>query len=347
MTIKDILEYVMTTPWNSNPNVLKPMLASLQEGDNVDISFVDAAADKILVGYKGVDKNGNKVEGTCSFNAELPSAALNDNIVFGSEPGQYYLVKINGEWKLRQRGNACTVNNVQYDTIAEAFNDVESGATITLAKDSESAGLGLWENNEKEIVLDLNGHTLTVTGPAVGSSKTQTQAAHFEKGSKVTIKNGTIAATSTQLSNVKMGIQNYADLTLENVILDFSQNPGVQYVVSNNFGSLTVKGNTQIIAAEGQCAFDLWFGLNSQGLYDDGVNVTFDDDFTGRVVGRVEYGAQNATRVPEWKDRTKLTIKAGTFDGPIVKSSNNFNLEDANIEITGGTFTSDTWDQFK
>ena len=347
MTIQDIMNYVLETPHNINPTILKQKLVELMGSDNPDLSIITATAEQILRDFVGVDKEGVRVDGACDFNTEVPAKALED-IDYGTQPGQYFLSRVDGEWVLRQVGDQCVVDGVSYNTIADAFDGVESGANIVLENDGETAGLGLWEQAEKDITLDLNGHELMVVGPAVGSPSSKTQAAHFEKGSKVVIKNGVINAASVDVSNVKMVIQNYSDLTLEDVVLDFHDNTAVGYVVSNNFGSLTVKGNTQIIAAPGKCAFDLWFGLNPQGEYDDGLNVTFDESFTGRIVGNVEYGAQNASRVPEWKDRTKLVIKgSGTFEGPIVKSSNNFNLEDANIEVYGGTFTSDTWDQFK
>lgn len=347
MTIKDVMDYIYETPHNTNPTILYQKMVELMGSDNPDLSVITAGADKILEGYVSVDQEGHPVNGECAYNAEVPAEATPE-LDYGVAPGQYCLNFVDGAWILRKVGDSCVVDGKSYETIGDAFDDVESGAEIKLEHDAESQGLGLWENASKEISLDLNGHTLDVIGPAVGSQGTQTQAAHFEKGSKVVIKNGKICATDAALHNIKMGIQNYSDLVLEDVIVDFSDAPNVGYAVSNNFGSLTVKGNTQILAAAGKCAFDLWFGLNPQGAYDDGLNVTFDDSFTGRVVGNVEYGAQNASRVPEWKDRTKLVIKGnGTFEGPIVKSSNNFNLEDANIEVYGGTFSSESWNQFR
>ena len=241
----------------------------------------------------------------------------------------------------------CKINDVEYATLVEAVEAAVDGDVITLLRDSEGAGIGLWEANPKSITIDFAGYKYHVIGPAVGSTGTQSQAFHLEKGSRVTLKNGTVDAAPKSESKVAMLIQNYCDLTLDNMVCDCSNNSDITYVCSNNFGSLTVKGNTQIIAANNRVAFDLWFGLNKQGLYDDGLTVTFGSDFTGTVGGKVEYGAQNATRVPEWISRTKLDIYNGTFTGAIVASSNNFTLSDANINVYGGTFESDTWDVFK
>ena len=138
-------------------------------------------------------------------------------------------------------------------------------------------------------------------------------------------------------------IQNYCDLTLENVTLDTSANSNISYVISNNFGSLTAKGNTVIKAADGKVAFDLWYGMNSNGLYDDGVSVTFGTDFTGSVTGKIEYGAHSRVTSNDWKDKAKLTIANGNFDTTFVDSNTSDGVapEDFNISISGGTFNTD------
>ena len=136
-------------------------------------------------------------------------------------------------------------------------------------------------------------------------------------------------------------IQNYCDLTLENVTLDTSANSNISYVISNNFGSLTAKGNTVIKAADGKVAFDLWYGMNSEGLYDDGVSVTFGTDFTGSVTGKIEYGAHSRVTSKDWMNKAKLTIANGNFDTTFVDSNPREGIKstDFNISISGGTFS--------
>ena len=246
-----------------------------------------------------------------------------------------------------ETSSACKIGDIEYETLVEAVEAAVDGDTITVLRDCEGAGIGLWEATPKDITIDFNGYKYHIIGPAVGSKGTETQAFHLEKGSKVTLKNGAISAAPKATSKITMLIQNYCDLTLDNMTCDCSENADITYVCSNNFGSLTVKGNTKIASASNRCAFDLWFGLNKQGLYDDGLTVTFGSDFTGTVDGKVEYGAQNVTRVPEWIERTKLEIYGGTFTGVVVASSSNFDFVAANINVYGGTFTSDTWNQFK
>ena len=239
------------------------------------------------------------------------------------------------------------VGNVEYATLAEAVEAVPTDSTeteIVLLKDYIGSGIKVVAG--KNIVFNLNGKTYTVDKPTVGSSDTETNGFQLLKDSKVTFKNGTLdsATGADSLPNGGILIQNYCDLTLENVTLDTSANSNISYVISNNFGSLTAKGNTVIKAADGKVAFDLWYGMNSNGLYDDGVSVTFGTDFTGSVTGKIEYGAHS--RVPSnsnWKDKARLTIANGNFDTTFVDSNNNDGVapEDFNITIIGGTFSSD------
>ena len=239
------------------------------------------------------------------------------------------------------------IGDAKYDTLAEAVEAVPMDNTeteIVLLKDYIGSGIKVVAG--KNIVFNLNGKTYTVDKPTVGSSGTETNGFQLLKDSKVTFKNGTLdsATGADSLPNGGILIQNYCDLTLENVTLDTSANSNISYVISNNFGSLTAKGNTVIKAADGKVAFDLWYGMNSNGRYDDGVSVTFGTDFTGSVTGKIEYGAHS--RVPSnsnWKDKARLTIANGNFGTTFVDSNNNDGVapEDFNITIIGGTFSSD------
>lgn len=225
--------------------------------------------------------------------------------------------------------NVAKIDDKEYATLAEAVANATAGDTITLLDSVSGSGVKVAENSD--FIVDLNGNTYTVTNPTVGSAGTETNGFQLLKGSKVTFRNGTIKAGTS-----KILIQNYCNLTLEDVTLDCSEGAENLYVLSNNFGCVTMKGNTNIIAREGQQAFDLWYGLSSQGLYDDGVSVTFDDTFTGSVSGVIEYGCQRA--LEGWQSKTILNINgSGTFTGPIVASSTNA-LDGAGINIKSGTF---------
>ena len=225
------------------------------------------------------------------------------------------------------------------DAIANAPTD-GTPVTIQLTADMPQAS-GFKVNAGQNITLDLNGYTYDATIPTVGSTGTETNGCQLLKGSTVTIKNGTFECNG-QNANGNIAIQNYCDLTLEDVIVDCSgvAVPQYSYALSNNCGHVTIKGNTQLINPDG-VAFDLWYGMFP--TYDVGVYVTFDESFTGRVEGNIEYGATTAamTRNPDWHDSCVLVIRGnGTFVGQIV--AGNTPLDDTeNISIYGGTFTPD------
>jgi hypothetical protein len=236
-----------------------------------------------------------------------------------------------------------------YDTLQAAFDNVPSDGTFTniyLSGEGDvvyDGGGAFYErgkgshpaNNNYNVAFDLRGKTYIISGAPVGSTGYETQAFHVEKGGKFVLKNGTVKAATD--SGVWFIFQNYADTTFENVTLDARDNPEVTYVASNNFGSLNVRGDSNILAADGNVAFDLWYGMSS--VYNDGITVNFGDDFAGSVKGKVEYG--HASRIDEdsdWRSRAELNIENGDFDIEFRDGSVNA-LNGANINISGGTFS--------
>lgn len=63
MTIEDIIAYIVKTPENTNPNVLRGMLAAFQASSTPDLSFVTAEAGDIREGKFGASAAGEKVTG--------------------------------------------------------------------------------------------------------------------------------------------------------------------------------------------------------------------------------------------------------------------------------------------
>ena len=233
------------------------------------------------------------------------------------------------------------VDSKYFTTFPAAVAAAQSNQTIKLLKSVKDSGVQFPGGNAaRTLTIDLNGNTYTVMDPAVGSTGTETNAFQLLKGNTVTFKNGTVKVGG----NALILFQNYCNLTLEDVTVDCRDSKVCQYALSNNFGSLTLKGNTNVYAKSGYVAFDLWYGLSS--TYYEGVNVTFDNDFTGTVSGKIEYGATTAGSSQDgWENKTKLAINSpnGHFDITFVDSNPNDNLalKDANIVITGGYFTSD------
>lgn len=222
----------------------------------------------------------------------------------------------------------------KYATVQEAINAApvnagDSVSTITLLEDvTEGAAFGFSDSmagSGRNICIDLNDKTYTFKNPAMGSLGYETQAMHLAHGNKLTLKNGTITVAEDNTPILRM-IQNYCDLTLENVIVDCS-NVSDSYNNSICRGSLTVKGKTDLIASSDAIIFDV------DGAYCDShncdVSVVFDETYTGTTSGVIEYVASNGDHTSE------LTIKSGTFNGNITSRGN------TKPSITGGTFSSD------
>ena len=134
-----------------------------------------------------------------------------------------------------------TVGDAGFDTLTEAISEANDGETITLIRDAVGAGVVI----DKNITIDFNGKTYTVN-KTVGSAGTTTLGFQILKENNVVLKNGTLKSTAvTKGKEVKMLIQNYANLTVENMNL-VDETEHILYVLSNNSGNVAIKGNTNI-----------------------------------------------------------------------------------------------------
>ncbi|MCD8037117.1 MAG: S-layer homology domain-containing protein, partial [Clostridiales bacterium] len=132
-------------------------------------------------------------------------------------------------------------------------------------------------------------------------------------------------------NNIKRIIQNYSNLTLDNMTF-YSENQvgGEDYCLSFNNGTIIFTGNTSVISSTSDVvAFDVYYWANG---YSNGTTVIFDDDYTGEITGTILYDST---------DSTKATLEIngeGTFS-TISLSSDAQGLEDPDITITGGTYS--------
>ncbi len=272
---------------------------------------------------KGAPNTGNPIVTGGSFSSDVRAYVPAGSTTELNDQGQYVITPAsNALFK---------IGNVGYMTLADAVAAVPADgtqATITMLNDAQGDGVVVKEG--QNIVLDFGGHTYNVNGNLVGSAGTETNGMQLLKGSVVTLKNGTLTS-----DKAKILVQNYCNLTLDGVKLDGTRSSSCGYVLSNNFGNTVVTGKTTITAGTGKVAFDLWYGMSD--TYKDGVSITFDKNFTGTVTGKVEYGAQQQT--DGWEGKTSLSIQGGTFNTQFVASSGN-DMKQANIRISGGSFTS-------
>lgn len=181
------------------------------------------------------------------------------------------------------------IGETKYETLIAAYNAAaKSGDTIKLLADCEGIGITF----RKSVTIDFNGHTYTVTIP-VGSNGSETQGFRINNTKAltdpitVTLKNGTLKADNSKRAEGEKKILwlvncydnlNLIDMVLDGTGLYDSKNPN--YVMSINNGNVVIKGDTDIIASEGDIAFDAYGHKWYNGVV---VNV----DTTGKIIGEV------------------------------------------------------------
>ena len=226
---------------------------------------------------------------------------------------------------------AARIVDKNYNSLAEAVADAQAGATITLLRDCSGDGIQV----KKSLNIDLNGKTYTIGGALKGSSATETNGFQIFKGNTVKIENGKIDTATTvtgdPANECRLLLQNYADLTLNNVTLDGSaltdnREGREPYVVSNNCGTVNITGNTSITAPAGGYAFDAYYW--PAGGYSEGVIVNINT--TGTISGKIELDADKTATTPYGN---VVNITNGNFVGSFVVTK-------GNLSITGGTFSS-------
>lgn len=224
--------------------------------------------------------------------------------------------------------DAAKIGDKTYETLEAAFAEVPDGTPTTITLLRNAWGNGIQVAGTKNITLDLGGFTYTIDGDAVGSSGTETNGFQLLKGATVKFQNGTITSTKA-----KILIQNYCDLTLQDVLLDGTQlNYAAPYTLSLNCGKIQITGNTSILAKSGGVAFDLYYWATNG--YTEGVQVTVDT--TGTISGPIELttdssGAETAAKY------NKLVIQNVRHEGTIKNGLGEYDTKVASI--SGGVFS--------
>ncbi len=211
------------------------------------------------------------------------------------------------------------VGGNQYATLQAAIDAVQDGQSIKLLANVTENGMDI----KKNLKIDFDGKILTIENPMVGSAGTVTNGMRFLRGDDETtytveLINGTIRSSKAQIL-----VQNYANLTLNKMKLDLSEQPLCGYVLSNNNGKvMLVDVNITAPSASGSLAFDA-------GGFDNyaGADVTLTGN--SEINGNVGYGVNNSNITG-----ARLTIENGTINGRIIKSD----TYETSVKVSGGTF---------
>lgn len=242
------------------------------------------------------------------------------------------------------------VGDTTYGTLRAAVAAVQDGGTVKLLRDAIGAGIGTYRiagtDNQgntkitsKSFTIDFNGHTYSLNAPAVGSTGYETQGFHFEwSGSadsipNITLKNGTLDVASEHDSNMKLLIQNYCNLTLDNMVVDGSNLENgwgtYTYITSNCCGTTWIK-DTKIFGGDAQknVAFDV-DGCRS-AYANTPVKITVEGN--SEILGQIEVNDSDG------KSANTLTVKGGSFTD--VATAVKYAEDNATIKVAQDT-TSD------
>ena len=230
-------------------------------------------------------------------------------------------------------------NRDEFNTVFAKAQQDESASIKVTSPITDGSGIGIFNKNNptiKNLTIDFNGNTYTFTAPAVGSDGYESQAVHLESGRAVILQNGTLDVAKD--SNVfQMGLQNYCDLTLENMVVDGSNLKGsAPYTMSNNHGNVVINKST-IIAKGGGVAFDAYY-WPSNG-YTDGVSVTVTDSI---INGRIEVTVDGKKAIGD--NTHSVSISGGTLVGGLTAKDGGQlytvgTTSISNVEINGNTAT--------
>lgn len=256
--------------------------------------------------------------------------------------------------------NVANIGDVKYFSLESAVAAaLASGKNETVTMLCNANGNGIIIPAGANITIDFGGYSYTIDGTLVGSNGSETNGFQLLKDANVTLKNGTIISSklakwgpntpnAANATGANIVIQNYSNLRLENITIDGDQsavtegNPSAayaRYVLSNNNGNTVLTGNTNIIAAPGNYAFDVYGGWYP--AYPS-VTVTLDENMTGTITGKIQVSNGEVAK----PDNFKLSIKNGTIDGTIQddRSAAQKETYPKLNAVSGGSFTTDVSD---
>ena len=242
------------------------------------------------------DSNPSISGGT--FSSEVPAEFCADGYIPVANAGGTYGV---------EGGYVAAIGSTGYETLAAAFAAASDGDTIKIVADATGNGIAVPANTfgTTGLTVDFNGHKYTCNGNYAGSTGTQRQVFQLNQGNTITFMDGTIESTGA-----RMLIQNYSDLTLDNMTLshlghtDFADK--TPYALSNNNGTVVIN-DTTINACNDGFAFDACRYASYPSV---SVTVTGDSAINGDV--EVSASSNNPSNGLE------LNLNGGTMSGNIV-----------------------------
>lgn len=241
-------------------------------------------------------------------------------------------------------------NETYFDTLAEAVWTADEGATVTLLKNC--AGSSVKTRKPQNVTIDFNGYTYTL------DEKTGKNGILPDVGSNVIMKNGAVALNSNAKCHYL--IQNYANLTLDNMQIDVGENLSCETALHARNGEVNITGNTSISCdgTGGKYEYDKndhgektailireWLDYSSRKpLGSTQVVINTTGVIRGTVFASYDGWAN------ETSEKSTLTIKNGTIVGEIkqkatlIDESKNWHCIKTDVIVYGGSFSESVWE---
>ena len=225
-----------------------------------------------------LDLNGCKLSGSLAFRAATGrsmEAIITNGTLSAAITATGKVSLITDEGRV-----TAIVGTERYTDLARALTKAPDGATVYLLRDVTSGG-SLSVPTRKKLVLDLGGHTYSITSPVSvwDEGNAYSCGLLIPASGRLTVRNGSIEA-----ANAHILVRTQGNFTAENVTLSGGKSATLRVVG----GQTSLAADTVLTAPDGALAVDL-YGSNTT------VGVTFETTFSGRVIGGLRIARKTGT----------------------------------------------------
>ena len=326
---------------NNSGNVSIEGNTTIKANNEGALAFAFDVCDKTSWGYAAPVVTV-ATEGTIYGNIEV-SAGLENNLTITDGSFTYDVTDYCADGYICSYANGlynvtaspvAKIGDTTYPTLAAAVAAAQDGATITILRNTIGAGVVI----DKSVTIDFAKNLYSFKS-GVGSTNTQTNGFQILSGNTVTLKNGALEVAPKFRKNFYILVQNYANLTVEDMKLDgtnldkYSATDGDSYALSNNCGEVYIIGNTNIIAndeGDKAFAFDVCkyqsyaapvVNVNTTGIIDGDIEVTAEINSNLNISGgyftveiQEAWCAESfIPAIAELNGTTYYTVKKGTY----------------------------------
>ena len=213
-------------------------------------------------------------------------------------------------------GDIASIDGKGYASLQEAFDAVEPGtATKVVLEQSFVADSVITLAEGKEVTLDLNGKTITVTSGFTG---------------RPICNNGTLTITGegtmdTSASTTAYGsVDNYGTLVIENGTFTGYTYAGGAVIKNRPYGEVTI--------------YDGWFGGTPTAVYNAGITKIYNGTFDGRSCSACNSDIWGYTIQSHMND-AGCVPELYFYNGTVIGVQGAFSTSAGTSEIHDGTFT--------